>query len=277
MPATFPRRTLAAASPPITGIGVRSGRDASVRLLPADDGLFIHRTDIGARVPLHLDYALGIPSCTAIGTGPQDATLFVEHLMAALHALGITDLTIELDGPEIPLLDGSALPWVSATGDAGLADLPGQVEPLVVTEPIELRDGDKSIAAEAAAVLSLTYALSYANPLIGAEAATFTPGENAFATHLAPARTFALIEEIEQARAAGVLRGGSEGNCRIVYADHMSDEPTLPDEFARHKLLDMMGDLYLLGRPVIGAIRADRTGHAYNRELLRRLAACDTL
>ena len=268
------RRTLRAAAGPVAGVGVRTGREISVRLLPAasGEGLVLRRTDIGARVPLDLDHALDISNCTAVGTSPEDATLFVEHLMAVLHAHRITDLTVEVSGPEIPLLDGSATPWNELVMAAGIEDLPREVEPLVVAQELRIENGDKWLSAKPGPPTSFAYDLEYENPLIGKQFASFEPDTESFAEMLAPARTFALIEEIEQMTAAGLLKGGSEQNCRIVCPDHYSDPPTLPDEFARHKILDMLGDLYLFGRPVVGQVTGSRTGHAHNRALLRRIA-----
>jgi UDP-3-O-[3-hydroxymyristoyl] N-acetylglucosamine deacetylase len=271
----LPRKTLAVATAPVTGVGVRTGQPMTVRLLPAESGagLALARTDLGVSVPLDLRHALDAPSCTAVGTGLADATLFVEHVMATLHIHGLTDLVVEVSGPEIPLLDGTALPWQGAILAAGVRELSGHVEALVVGGPVRLEEGDKWISAHPAAAARYEFELAYANPQIGVEAAIFEPAVEDFATMLAPARTFALVEEIEQAAAAGLLKGGSEENCRIVYADHVSDPPTLPDEYARHKLLDMLGDLYLAGRPIVGRITGHRTGHSHNRALLRQLAA----
>jgi len=268
------RRTIAAATQALSGIGVRSGAQISVSLMPAEacGGLRIQRTDVGACVPLHLDRALDLPNCTAVGTCEQDATLFVEHLMAALHMHCVTDVTVRVDGPEIPLLDGSALPWSRLIADAGVRELDQHIEPLTVTAPLRVEESDKWVSAEPAPTASYTFDLKYENPLIGHEVTSFLPAKDSFDDALAPARTFALFEEIQQAIAAGMLRGGTQENCRIVYADRYSDPPTLPQEFARHKIVDMLGDLYLLGRPVVGRFMGYRSGHAHNRALLCKLA-----
>ena len=270
---TLTRKTLGRATAATRGVGVRSGREIAARLLPAEAGagLAIHRADLGARFPLDLHHALELPNCTAVGTCADDAVMFVEHLMAALHVRGITDLVVEVDGPELPLLDGSALAWDRLIREAGVTDLGGEVQPLVVTQAVRIEDGNCSTVAEPGSPATFAYELEYAHPLIGRQAARFEPGRDDFAETLAPARTFALIEDLRQAQAAGLLRGGGEENCRIIYADRWSAPPTLPDECARHKLLDLLGDLYLLGRPVWGRITARRTGHAHNRALLRAI------
>ena len=265
------RRTIARPVGPICGIGVRTGQQMCVRLSPSDAGLQIHRTDIDRRIPLHLSHTLDLPNCSAVGTGPEDATMFIEHLMATLYANAITDLLVEVGGPEVPLLDGSAMGWQQAVAEAGAEELPGTVEPLVVGESIHLQDGERWIRAEPAKAPVFSYDLEYSHPLIRRQVASFSPESEDFSQLVARARTFALIEELQQAQAAGLLKGGSEDNCRVIYPDRYSEAPTVPLEFARHKLLDMLGDMYLLSRPVIGSITGYRTGHQHNRELLRRL------
>ncbi len=271
----IPRRTLSQPAGPITGIGVRSGRDITVCLLPAGpgDGLRIHRTDLGKWVPLHLDYALDLPSCTAVGTGSQDATLFLEHLMAVLHVHAITDLVVEVDGPEIPLLSGSALPWHELVVTAGTRDLEETVEPLVVSQRHRVSTDTKELSAFPWTPPTFTYHLHYDHPMIGSQSVTTGATPEIFASELAPARTFAPVEELDQAREAGLLPAGSEENCLVIYPDRYSAEPTLPEEFARHKIVDLLGDLYLLGRPIVGGVTGVLTGHADNRALLRHIAA----
>lgn len=272
---TLASKTLSRPTEAIRGVGVRSGLEITVRLIPAEAGagLTVHRTDIGARVPLDLRHALELPNCTAVGTCAEDAVMFVEHLMAALHVHGVTDLVVEVDGPELPLLDGSARAWDGLLREAGVEDLGGEVQPIVVTQAVRIEDGEACLVAEPGPPTVFAYELEYAHPLIGRQEARFAPGRDEFAADLAPARTFALIEDLRQAQAAGLVRGGGEENCRIAYAERWSAAPTLPDECARHKILDMLGDLYLLGRPVWGRIKGRRSGHAHNRALLLKLGA----
>jgi UDP-3-O-[3-hydroxymyristoyl] N-acetylglucosamine deacetylase len=275
--------TLRAPTRRMSGIGVYSGQQVSVRVLPGSPytGLVLHRTDLDRRVQLHLSRALDIPHCTAVGNDRDTATLYLEHLMATLHARGITDATVEVNGPELPVLDGSAVPWCELIPDESLVYRDGGGGPLVVAEEITVTDGDRTIRAlppEREYQALFTYELEYSHPLIGKQTARFDlSGDAYFDDAIAPARTFALIEEIDAAQSAGLLKDGSEDNCRIVYADHLSSPTTLPQEFARHKILDMLGDLYLLGRPVVGQFTGHLTGHAHNRELLRRIAACGNM
>jgi UDP-3-O-[3-hydroxymyristoyl] N-acetylglucosamine deacetylase len=274
------RRSLAQPAGPVTGLGVRAGFDVSVRLLPAEpgQGLWLERTDLGLRLPLHLSHALDLPSCTAIGTCAEDATLFVEHLMATLHVAGLTDLTVQVSGPEVPLLDGSARMWHELLRQAGVVSFRDPIVPVEVTAPVRLGEQNDTapwITAEPSTVPRFCYELRYDHPMIGRQEAEFTVSQASFGAELAAARTFAPAEELQQSIDAGILKGGSEENCLVIYADHYSAPPNLPDAFARHKIMDMLGDLYLLGRPVWGAISGHRTGHSHNRRLLRSLEAYD--
>lgn len=270
------RSTLHQPTRVVSGIGVRSGLEVSVRLLPGrvGAGLLLRRTDLGRELPLHLSHALDLPNCSAIGTCEADATLFVEHLLAALHVAGVTDGIVEVNGPEIPLLDGSARSWAEAIWEAGVDQSSEPVAPLIVTAPVRIEEDDRWVEALPAAEACFCYELRYDHPLIGAQEACFRPGMDDFAATLAPARTFALEQELQSMQRAGLLKAGSEDNCLIVYSDRLSAQPTLPSEFARHKIVDLLGDLYLLGRPLIAAVRGHRTGHRHNRRLLAQLAAC---
>jgi len=267
------RKTLGDAVGPIAGIGVHSGMEITVELAPAEigEGLWLHRSDLGTRIALHLDNALDIPNCTAIGNGPADATLFVEHLMAALHVLGVTDLIVEVSGPEIPLLDGSSLPWFELLADAEWVESEEEIEPLVVGAEIRIEGEGKHMIARPAPLAEFAYDLAYDHPMIGRETVAAGIEPPRFIAEVAPARTFALIEEIGQMTQAGMLKGGSEENCLIVYPDHYSEPPGVVNPFAKHKVVDMVGDFYLLGRPVLGQIAGTRTGHADNRAMLGKI------
>ncbi|MGD9498372.1 MAG: UDP-3-O-acyl-N-acetylglucosamine deacetylase [Armatimonadota bacterium] len=257
------------------GLGVRSGRDITLALGPAQvgAGLVLERADLGARWPLDLGHSAPGPGCTLSGAG-ETAVAFVEHLMAALWARGVTDCAVSVDGPEVPLFDGSALSLLELIDCAGLHRSGEPVEPLAVAEPTMVLDGERALCALPGEV-EYDYALAYDHPMIGREFARFRPGRDDFDRDLAPARTFVTFEEAQGARQAGLLAAGGEENCVVVYADHLSEEPSLPAAFARHKLVDLIGDLYLLGRPIQGRIFAFYTGHRHNHELAAMLAAAE--
>lgn len=265
-------RATVAATAKARAIGVHCGRDIALTIGPAaiGAGLIIARSDLGASRPLDRAHAGPGPGCTVAGEG-ESAVMFVEHLMAALWARGITDATITLDGPEVPLFDGSALPLLALIDAAGVARSAEPLEPLVIAEPAMVMDGERALLALPGEP-EFAYWLAYDHPLIGREFASFRPGHDDFDADLAPARTFITLEEAEGARAAGLLVGGGEENGVVVYSDHLSEEPALPQPFARHKLIDLIGDLYLLGRPLAGRVFGFLTGHRHNHELAAMLA-----
>lgn len=253
---------------------MRSGLEITVTLRPATagEGLLLDRTDVDEQWRVGIDTAQSLPDATAIGDS-ESPVLFMEHLLAALAAAGVTDAIIEVSGPEVPLFDGSAKPWWDALQKTGVEPLSGEIAPLCVREPVMIEDGDRFIAALPTEWTEYSYALASDEPLIGYQWASYCPSTDDFGSELAPARTFIEYDRALAAQQAGELQGGSERNAIVIYPDHLSAEPTLPQAFARHKLLDLVGDLYLLGRPVHARIVAARTGHRHNLLLAKNLAA----
>lgn len=255
----------------IEGVTLHSGvfTRLELRPAPAGTGLVFVRSDLnGLRVPAlqasttALDYATTVgKDDVAIGT--------VEHLLAAVVACGVTDLEMIVDGPEIPIIDGSALPFVHLIEAAGIDDLGVTVAPIRITRSIEIVEGDKMIRIEPAATLSIRYKIDFNHQAIGKQSISFELEKDAFTRKVAPARTFGFIRDVEKLRAAGLARGGSVENC-IVLSDHGVENGPLrfKDEFVRHKVLDLVGDLALIGRPVIGQITANRAGHALHSRLV---------
>jgi UDP-3-O-[3-hydroxymyristoyl] N-acetylglucosamine deacetylase len=207
-----------------------------------------------------------------VGT-PDSHVAYIEHLMAALAAGGITDLKVQVNGPELPLLDGSARPWVALLKEAGVAEAEGDVFPLAPAEPVVICEGEAFLSALPAGETELVYVLDHPHPLVGRQWARFRPATDDFAAEIAPARTFTTEQEARQAQAQGLLKGGSEENAIVIYPDHLSAPPGLPHAFARHKLLDLIGDLYLLGRPLRARVVAYQSGHELNHRLAQALAS----
>lgn len=253
-------------------VGVRFGGEVELILSPAEvgAGLSLTRTDLGATWPLDLAHTEPGPGCTISGEG-EAAVHFVEHVLAALVGCGVSDCAVSVDGPEVPLLDGSALPLVQAIREAGVAVSSQEWQPLVLTEAVLVGDDGAALCALPGEA-EFSYALAFDHPLIGSEVASFAPGRDDFAADLAPARTFITVEEAEGARAAGLLAAGGEDNSVVVYADRLSSRSALPQAFASHKLLDLIGDLFVLGRPIVGRVMGFYTGHRHNHDLARRLS-----
>jgi UDP-3-O-acyl N-acetylglucosamine deacetylase len=256
----------------IAGLGVRCREQITVRLVPAEagSGIRLTRSDLDITWPVDLEHVRPVPNCSAIGD-QRGEVAFVEHLMAALWAAGISDVRIDVDGPELPLLDGSALPFWTMLQEAGVQPLAGEFESIRVTEPIFQVDGEKALIALPAESVRFSYSLVHPHPMIGHQFADFDASLYDFGEELAPARTFVTDDELGKLREAGLIGGGSEENCLIVHENGYSEQPFAGNAFARHKLVDLLGDLYLLGRPLQAHVVAYRTGHIDNRALCRRL------
>jgi len=272
IPAMATRKTLAK-SVNCTATGVQSGRQIALALHPASagTGLKLIRTDIGQQWPVSPQTAFAAAPGTAVGNSEYHV-LFVEHLLAALAAAEITDLTIEISGPEIPLFEGGAVKLWQMIQSATVKLLDSEITPIVLSQAVIINTVDYFLCAIPTDTTAYYYLFSSRHPLIGQQWASFVPATDDFARDLAPARTFIAIEEAEAARQAGMLKGGSTKNAIVIYPDNLSETPALPQAFARHKLLDMMGDLYLLGRPIQAHIIGSRSGHQQNHQLVQRLA-----
>ena len=268
-----PARTIAR---PVTirGTGIHTGEEAVVTLAPAErPGAGVVFVVGGQEIPARASNVADTARCTVLGRPNGASVATVEHLLSALSGSGITDCRVAVEGPEIPIGDGSAGLWIEALAGAGIA-VPGEeVAPLLLEEPVVLAGANGAfIAAFPAHSLRMTVAVTFAHPLVGTQVARFDParGED-YATQIAPARTFGFIEEVEALRAAGLARGGTLENAVVVYPDHYSVPLRFPDELARHKLLDLIGDLALVGRPLIADVVAVRPSHRLNTDFARVL------
>lgn len=260
----------------IEGIGLHSGIYTKVELHPAaaGSGVTFVRTDLGnLRVPALQASTTSLDYATTVGR--DDVSIgTVEHLLAAVVALGVTDLDIHIDGPEVPIIDGSALPFVHLIDAAGVRLLGETVEAMRVSQPIEVRDGDKMIRITPASKLSIRYRIEFTHRAIGKQAIHFDLSGDSFLKKIAPARTFGFMKEVEHLRAAGLARGGSIENCIVLGEEGIVNGPLrFRDEFVRHKVLDLVGDLALLGRPLLGEITAYKAGHALHSRFVGELLA----
>jgi len=263
------------------GKGLHSGQDVWLKLVPAPVGAGVNfvRTDLGGvRIPALFDHVTDTRLCTVVSLGEARVGT-IEHLMAALAAAGVDDVTVEVDAPELPIFDGSAAPFLFLIESAGVAPHGGTREFIEVlrTVRVEANGGFAELRPHAPGGygLDMSLAIEFEAKAIGAQAYTMQlSGEN-FARELAAARTFTLASEVAALQKAGLARGGSLANAVVVDGDKVLNPEGLrfADEFVRHKMLDVVGDLALAGAPVSGRFVGSRTGHMLNNMLLRALFA----
>ena len=258
-----------------TGVGLHSGRDIRMELKPAPAGHGIRfvRTDLGLEIPALLPYLDGVDYATTLSLdGASVGT--VEHLLSALYAIGVDDVRVEVDGPEVPILDGSSAPFVLMLYQAGLRTLDRAREVMVLLEPIEVRAAGKWARLVPAPAFAVSYAIEFDHPLLRHQAIALDVTLESFVEQIAPARTFGFLSEVEALRRHGLALGGSLDNA-IVIDDNgvMNGDLRFPDEFVRHKVLDAVGDLALLGHPLRARLEAHRAGHALHVSLARALMA----
>ena len=262
-----------------TGIGLHSGTPVQLTLHPArrDTGIVFVRND-GTRmveVPARVAQVGSTQLATTLGTGTATFGT-VEHLLAAIYGLGIDNIRVEMDGPEVPVMDGSAASFVFLLRAAGMFEQRGPRHVLRVKRPIEVRDGDRFARVEPGRSLRISYHIDFQHPAIGRQSLDdFELTEGSFERELCRARTFGFLHEVQALWRAGLARGGSLDNT-IVLDEHRVLNPEglrMPDEFVRHKTLDLLGDLALLGMPLEGHVRMARGGHALHQKLMDALLA----
>jgi UDP-3-O-[3-hydroxymyristoyl] N-acetylglucosamine deacetylase len=258
-----------------TGIGLHSGRPVRLRLLPApaDHGIRFLRTDIGVEIPATLAH-IGAQdhATTLLLDGVSIGT--VEHLLAALVGLGIDDALVEVDGPEVPVLDGSAAPFVILLHEAGLRPLAVPRLYLKVLEPVEVVHGAKSARLCPADRFEIDYSIGFDHPLLRHQALAVRVTPRSFTEQIAPARTFGFLREVEMLRKSGLALGGSLENAVVIgETGVLNNKLRFEDEFVRHKVLDAVGDLALLARPLLGRLEAKKAGHALHAAVARKLLA----
>lgn len=257
------------------GIGLHTAVPVQVRLAPAppDTGYVFLRTDLGGfEIPAtvesvaHCSYAT-----TLMRTGVMLST--VEHLLSALRGCGVDNAYIEVDNLELPIMDGSAEGFAEMIESAGLVEQPLARRALQVREKVSAVAGNRSISIEPADVYQIDCVIDFPHPLIGIQQRSVTLDNGSFARDIASARTFGFIEEVEALRRANLIRGGSLDNAIVLTKHGMLNETGLrfPDEFVRHKILDIIGDLALLGMTVLGRVRAERSGHLLHAALMSTL------
>jgi UDP-3-O-[3-hydroxymyristoyl] N-acetylglucosamine deacetylase len=275
-PATRFQQTLKA---PIScvGVGLHCGQRVRLTFRPApvDHGIVFRRADLGIDIPARFDRVFDTRLCTVIEhRGARVGT--IEHVMAALAGCGIDNAVVELDGPEPPILDGSAAPFVFLLDCAGVVaqDTPRTV--LQICRTVRVSDGEGFAELRPGAIgFDMALSIDFPSTAIGRQALSLRLTPDSFRQELARARTFGMLEDVDQLRAAGLARGGSLDNAVVVHKARILNPGGLraPDEFVRHKLLDAVGDLALAGIPLRGRFVAQRSGHTLNNRLLHALFA----
>ena len=262
------------------GVGVHTGEYTKVAVRPGapDSGIVFVRVDVTDRD----NQVLVTPESvckTQLGTvitndaGVTVAT--IEHLMAALVMSGIDNAVVELDGPEMPIMDGSSWPFLKILDRAGRRPQAAARRFIEILDTIEVVDGDKRAALKPAMRFEVAFAIEFPSAAIGRQEIDLPMDEGAFRRELADCRTFGFLHEVEALRAMGLARGGSMDNAVVIEGDRGAGTRGLrrPDEFVRHKALDAIGDLYVLGAPIIGRFEGELAGHGINNQLVRALAA----
>lgn len=264
------------------GTGLHSGAAVtlSLRPAPADHGIVFVRTDVAGRdnnIPALWDRVVDTRLCTMIGNSDGVSVGTVEHLMAALRGCGIDNAVAELDGPEVPVMDGSSEPFVTAIDRVGLKAQAAPRRVIRILKDIYVEEADKFASLSPSETPRFSGEIDFAHPAINSQRREVTLLNGNFRHDLADSRTFGFLHEVEALRKLGLVRGGSMENAIVLDRDSILNPGGLrhEDEFIRHKLLDAVGDLYLAGAPILGAYESRRGGHALNNALLRKLFATD--
>jgi UDP-3-O-[3-hydroxymyristoyl] N-acetylglucosamine deacetylase len=258
------------------GIGLHSGNKVQLSLKPApiNFGIRFRRADLGDHeVPANVQHLAGIQLATALSRN-EVAVETVEHLLAALVSMGVDNVLIELNSPEVPIMDGSAAPFVYLIQEAGIKQQVSPRKYLKIVRPIALSRGDKRIALYPSDHFKVTYSISFDHPLLRHQSRTLRITEESFIEEIAPARTFTFLKDVENHRQNGLALGGSLDNAIVLgETGVLNNALRFEDEFVRHKILDAVGDLALVGYPVIGHLVAHRAGHGLHTEFVGKILA----
>lgn len=260
----------------VQGIGLHTAVPSRLRLLPAPagTGIVFRRTDLdNFEIEAHGSNVARVSYATSLmKNGVLLST--TEHLLAALYSCGIDNVYVEIDALELPILDGSAQPFVRMLNQAGVRRLRKRRKYLKIIKPLEISESGRSIGIYPADEFRVRCFIDFSHRLIGKQETEITVGRESFCRELAPARTFTFTHEIEKLRAMGLIRGGSLENAIVLTPDGlMQGELRFADEFSRHKALDLIGDLALLGRPLKALVVAHKAGHALHTRLVTRVLA----
>ena len=261
------------------GVGLHTGQHVrvAIRPAPAGHGVVFLRLDVEADavVPSHGEAVVQTQLGTVLGNSAGVTVSTVEHLLAAMAALSIDNALVELDGPEVPIMDGSAAPFVALLDRAGRRRQEAPREYIEVLRPIDVVEGDKRASLLPCDRFEVAFAIDFPTAAIGHQAVDLEVTEASFREELAVCRTFGFLHEVEALRRMGLARGGSLENAVVIEGDTILNPEGLrrPDEFVRHKALDAVGDLYVLGHPMLARFEGVRAGHGLNNAVVRALLA----
>ena len=266
-----------------SGIGLHTGARVSMTLRPAapGSGIVFQRTDLygeAALVPASWRYVVDTRLCTALGNAQGARVGTIEHLMAALYGCGIDNAIVEIDGPEVPVMDGSAAPFVFLIECAGTVEQAAIRQGIEVCREISVVEDGCQVSIAPSSGFSVNFEIDFGDNAIARQSCELDLSEGAFKADLSRARTFGFVQDIDRLQAAGLARGGSLDNAVVISGNRILNDDGLryDDEFVRHKMLDCIGDLYLAGAPLIGQVTAVRSGHRHNYSLLSALFADPT-
>lgn len=265
------------------GVGLHGGHHACLRVHPApvDHGLVFVRADLPARphIAARRDNVVDTTLATTLGVVCGDDTVIVqtvEHALSALYAFGIDNALLEVHGSELPILDGSAGPFVRAIEREGVREQPALAEHLVIRREVKVTDGVKWAMVSPSSRLTIRYEVDFDHPLVSSQPLKLEIRPDVFAKYCATARTFGFKRDVDAMRSRGLALGGSLDNAVVIddYEILNPDGLRFADEFVRHKILDAVGDLALIGRPLVGQVSMSRSGHALNTQLVESILSC---
>ncbi|MBF0191667.1 MAG: UDP-3-O-acyl-N-acetylglucosamine deacetylase [Magnetococcales bacterium] len=261
-----------------TGIGLHGGNKVYLSLRPAPEntGIVFHRIDLGgALIPARVENVVDTQLCSTIANAEGARVSTVEHLLAAFAGLGVDNAYVDLDSPEVPIMDGSAAPFVFLIQCAGIVEQRVAKKWLRIKKSISVTHENKRASFHPCDQFRLSFHIDFDHPLLAEQGVEIDVTETTFIKDISRARTFGFLKDLETLRANGLARGGSLDNAIVIGDFRILNEGGLryEKEFVRHKIIDAIGDLYLLGRPILGHFKGVRSGHAMNNLLLRKLLA----
>ena len=259
-----------------TGIGLHTGEKVKINLrpAPANSGIKFVRTDLKGRpeVEVRFDNVFDTTLATTIGTNGCKVST-IEHLMAAFFGLGIDNAVVELDGPEVPIMDGSAAPFVFLIKSGDVREQKSPKQFIVIKKPFKVDDGNRSVCIYPSKELKITYMIDFQHPLLRNQEYELNFSGRDFVREISTARTFGFMKDVETLKKNGFARGGSLDNAVVIDDFRIINEDGLrfDDEFVRHKILDFIGDISIVGSPIIGHFVVKKSGHFLNQHMLRKL------